>query len=58
MKKQIKLKHIKLNILACKTNINIVTLIILIYSPFSKIRLSNFIKICKTLKIKISDIVQ
>jgi DNA-binding Xre family transcriptional regulator len=49
-------KNITVSILSHKTHINIYFLIFLLYFPFAKIKLTHAIKICKTLKISLSDI--
>ncbi|WP_238899394.1 hypothetical protein [Clostridium sp. YIM B02500] len=42
--------------LSKKANINILKLIYLLYCPFSKVKLSTSIKLCKALNIELSKI--
>ena len=56
IKKQMCNRNINISALSKKTHINICILIFLLYFPFAKIKLTHAIKICKTLKISLSDI--
>lgn len=57
IKKQMFKKDIGVLLLSQKINMNICMLFFLIYTPLLKLRLSQTLKICKALKIGISDIV-
>ena len=56
IKKQMCNRNINISALSKKTHINICILIFLLYFPFAKLRLTQTIKICKALKLKISDV--
>jgi|GEM_PF-7021299 len=49
-------KNIKTSNLSIASNINIVELMLLLYSPFHKVKLSQSIKICKVLNLNLSDL--
>ena len=61
LKTNIKNKMIENNIrassLSKKSNINIVILILLLYFPFYKVKLSQSIRICKVLNLYLIDII-
>ena len=57
IKKQMLNQNISISNLSQKTNINKYILIFLLYFPPSRLKLSHAIKICKVLKVKVSDIV-
>ena len=61
IKFNIKNKMVKENItihdLSIKTNINIIALFFLLYSPLHKVRLTQAISICKALNLNLTDIV-
>lgn len=56
-KNQMVNKNINIIVLSKKAHINICILTFLLYFPFSKIKLTQSIRICKALKLKVSDIV-
>lgn len=56
IKKYLNNRNVKLIELSEKTHINIFALMFLMYYPFSKVKLTNAIKICKILKIELLDI--
>lgn len=58
IKKQISNRNISIRELSKKTHLSVCRLILLLYCPFLKIKLSHSIKICKALKIKVSDILK
>ena len=57
IKKQMFSEDIGVFVLSKKININIFILFFLLYTPFLKLKLNRTLKICKALKIGISDIV-
>ncbi|MFL0251422.1 helix-turn-helix domain-containing protein [Clostridium neuense] len=56
IKNKMHIENISLEELSKKTNISILKLIFLLDFNFSKVKLSYAIKICKALKMKVSDI--
>ena len=57
VKNQMVNKNINITELSKKAHINIYILTFLLYFPFSKIKLTQSIRICKVLKLKVADIV-
>lgn len=57
VKNQMVDKNINITDLSKKTHINVCILTFLLYFPFSKIKLTQSIRICEALKLKVSDIV-
>ena len=50
-------KNIEASSLSKKSNINIIVLILLLYFPLYKVKLSQSISICKALNLNFSDII-
>ena len=57
IKKYIDIRGVSLFDLSKETKINIMILIYIIYVPYSKIKLSKAIMVCKALGIQLSDII-
>ena len=57
VKNQMVNKNINITVLSKKAHINIYILTFLLYFPFSKIKLTQSIRICEVLKLKVSNIV-
>lgn len=57
IKRQLNNENINVRDLSKKTHINICKLLLLLYCPLLKVRLSDSIKICEALKLNVSDIV-
>lgn len=57
IKRYMCIKNINVLKLSKRAHLNIFRLILILYSPFSTIRLSESIRICKVLELGVSDIV-
>lgn len=57
IKKQMFKRNIGVSALSKKTNVNIFTLVILLYTLFLTLRLNQTLKICKVLRIGLSTII-
>lgn len=55
--KTMNVQEVNIKLLSMKTGINVLNLFFILYSPFSKIKLTHFISISRALKVSMSDLI-